>query len=133
MEDNMERIVQTGKIAILVMLILMFGCAGHQKAVTIESGQSTIQLKASDFAFDPNVLKGRKGDVLTIVVENVSGTTHNLTVKSPQGNVLADVDISPKGTAKATVNLAEAGTYPFYCSKTMHSTFGMKGSIEVSP
>ena len=129
----MNRIVKIEKCAALLLAIFVLGCSSHQKAVTIEPGQKTVQLKASDFKFEPNILKAQKGEVLTITVENVAGITHNLTVKNPQGNVLANVDIPPNGTARAKVTLAEAGTYPFYCDKTMHSTFGMKGKIEVSP
>jgi len=34
-------------------------------------------------------------------------------------------------TANAKVNLAEAGTYNFYCDRPLHATMGMKGRSEV--
>ncbi len=117
---------------LLVLLLAIGACAG-QKAVTVERGQKTVQMKASDFKFDPNLIRAQKGEVINIQVENVAGITHNITVKSPEEKLLADVDIPPKGKATAKVNLAEAGTYPFYCNKPLHSTMGMKGKIEVSP
>jgi len=129
----MRNILRVGRGISLLAFLFALACAGQQKPVTIEPGERTVQLKASDFKFEPNDLKAHQGDVLTIHVENVSGTAHNLTVKNPQGNVLAEVDIPPRGTATAKVRLAETGTYPFYCNKTLHSTLGMKGKIEVSP
>jgi plastocyanin len=128
----MKKILKTGSGFGLLVVFFLAGCAG-QKPVTIERGQKTIQMKASDFTFEPNLLKAQKGEVINIQVENVSGTTHNLTVKNPEGKLLADIDIPPKGTATAKVNFTESGTYPFYCNKTLHSTMGMKGRIEVSP
>ncbi len=129
----MRGILWAGKSISLLVVLFALACAGPQKAVTVERGQKTVQLKASDFKFEPNLIKAQKGEVLSIQVENVSGTTHNITVKNPQGKLLADVDIPPKGTAIAKVTLAEPGTYPFYCNKTLHATMGMKGKIEVAP
>ncbi len=127
---NLMRTVKS--VGLFVLLLAVGGCAG-QKAVTLERGQKTVSMKASDFKFDPNLLKAQKGEVFNIQVENVSGITHNLTVKNPEGKLLADIDIPPKGTATAKINLPEPGTYPFYCNKPLHSTIGMKGKIEVSP
>ena len=52
--------------------------------------------------------------------------------KDPKGNILASVDLPPKEVRIVKVNLTEAGTYPFYCDKFLHTSLGMKGEIEVS-
>ncbi len=129
----MTHLIRKWRFLVVLVFLFSVACAGRQAPVTVEPGEKPVVLKASDFKFEPNDLKARKGEVLTLKVENASGMTHNLTVKSPEGKVLADVNIPPKGTATAKVKLAEAGTYPFYCDKPMHSTLGMKGKIEVSP
>lgn len=119
---------------LMPVFLFTFACAAQQKTVSVAPGEKTVNVKASDFKFDPNDLRAHKGDVLTLNVENVSsGTLHNLTVKSPQGNTLAEADIPPKSTVKVTVTLTEAGTYPFYCDRPFHSSLGMKGKIEVAP
>ncbi len=118
---------------IVVFVLVSFACAGRQTPITVEPGEKPVVIKASNFKFKPDYLKARKGEVLTLQVENVSGTTHNLTVMSPEGKLLADVDIPPKGSATTKVRLAEAGIYPFHCHERFHSTLGMKGKIEVSP
>ncbi len=121
-------------LMIALVFLFAFACAGQQKTVSVGPGEKTVNIKASDFKFDPNDIKARKGDVLTLSVENVSsGTLHNITVKSPQGNTLAEANIESKSTAKVTVKLTEAGTYPFYCDRPFHSSLGMKGKIEVAP
>lgn len=118
----------------VLVLLFAFACAGQQKTVSVAPGERTIDIKASDFKFDPDDLKAHKGDVLTLNIENISsGTLHNITVKSPQGNTMAEADIQPKSSAKVTVRLTEAGTYSFYCDRPFHSSLGMKGKIEVAP
>jgi len=37
----------------------------------------------------------------------------------------------PNKTAEIRITLSEAGEYNFYCDKPFHSSFGMKGQIEV--
>ncbi len=89
-------------------------------------------MKADSLYFEPNYIKAHRRDILMIKVENVARIEHNLTIQTPQGKTLVSVDIPAKGTATAKVNLAETGTYNFYCDKPLHARMGMKGRIEVS-
>ncbi|HSR10179.1 MAG TPA: cupredoxin domain-containing protein [Thermodesulfobacteriota bacterium] len=129
----MPNLVGSSRFLFFMLFLFFFACAGQQKPVTVETGEKPVVIKASEFKFEPNDLRARKGEVLTIKVENVSNTIHNLTVKNPQGTVVADVNIAPNGATTTKIKLAEPGTYPFYCNRTFHSTLGMKGKIEVGP
>jgi plastocyanin len=120
-------------LGLLIIFLWVAACAGlQQKPMVLEPGEQTLALKVDSFSFEPNSIKTRQGAVLTIQVKNVSGMEHNLTIKSPQGNILVNVNIPAKGTAEAKVDLGQPGTYPFYCDKPFHSIMGMKGQIEVS-
>jgi len=121
------------RIAVLLVLgLLVLACAAPQKSVTLGVGEKELTMKADSLYFEPNLIKAHRGDTLTIKLENVARIDHNLTIQTPQGKTLVSVDIPGKGTATAKVNLAEAGTYNFYCDKPLHASMGMKGRIEVS-
>ena len=123
----------SGKCAAMVLgLLTLVGCAGPQSLVTIESGvgETVVDMKAGNFKFVPNNIKAYRG-VIVFRIENISDTEHNFTLKDPQGHVLQDVDIPPRGTITVKAQLFQPGVYTFYCDEAFHSTLGMKGSIEV--
>jgi len=90
-----------------------------------------VDVKASNFAFDPAVINAQKGQTLVLNVTNVTGEPHNITVKDPSGKVIKDEDIPARQTITVEIPLRTAGVYPLYCDKPLHSTLGMKGRIEV--
>jgi len=116
-------------------LLIIAGCAGPKKVVTVspEVGKKIIQMKASSFDFDPDVIRARQGDRLVLVIENVAGIHHNFTLKDPSGEILVDKHLPEKETVRVEVPLTHAGEYPFYCDKPLHATFGMKGRVIVEP
>jgi plastocyanin len=117
------------------ILLLLSSCAGPEQVFKAgaPAGQKVrVEMKASSFAFDPDVIEAKRGSTLVLHVTNVSGVGHNITVKDPAGNVLKSQDIAPNESITVEIGLPNSGIYPFYCDKTLHSTFGMKGRIEVS-
>lgn len=116
-------------------MLLLFGCAGPRKTVTVpvEPGPHAIALRASNFDFQPGRIEARPGSVLRFSVENVSGMTHNLTVKDPAGRMVQSVPLPAKKTTEVEVKVDQAGEYPFYCDIPMHPLMGMRGIIDVRP
>ncbi len=119
----------------LGLLLMVVGCSGPQKVVTVSPGvgEKVIQMKASSFDFDPDVIHARQGDRLVLAIENVAGIEHNFTLKNPAGEVLVEKDLPENEIVRIEVPLLQAGEYPFYCHKPLHTTFGMKGRIVVEP
>ncbi len=119
----------------VVLLLLLAGCAGHERAVnvagTAQDDKVQVDMKASNFAFDPDVIVAHKGDTLVLNITDTSGETHNLTVKDPSGATLKSEDIPARKSITLEIPLQTAGVYPFYCDKPFHSSLGMKGRIEV--
>lgn len=117
------------------LLVLLSGCAGRERAVNVttaaQDDKVQVEVKASNFAFDPDVIVAHKGDTLVLNITDVSGETHNITVKDPSGTVIKKEDIPARQTIAVEVPLQAAGVYPFYCDKPFHSSLGMKGRIEV--
>jgi len=117
---------------VLGMVLTVAGCTGPSIVVTVPPSESAVTITASSFEFDPDVFRVvGQGKRLTLVIENIASMEHNITVKSPAGEVLATQDLPAHETVRVEVPLAQAGVYTFYCDKPLHSTFGMKGRLSV--
>ncbi len=115
-----------------LVLAALSACAGGQKTPTLVKPGGVLTMKMDSYSFDPNYIRARPGDVLTINLQNVSGREHNLTIKDPQGKTILSQDVPSRSTATVKVDLPAPGIYDFHCDKTGHSTLGMKGRIEVA-
>lgn len=117
------------------ILLLLAGCGGRKQAINVTAAapgeKVQVDVKASNFAFDPAVINAQKGQTLVLNVTNVTGEAHNITVKDPSGKVIKEEDIPARQTITVEIPLQTAGVYPLYCDKPLHSTLGMKGRIEV--
>ena len=121
---------------LLAVVLAIVGCTGLGTPVTVKSpevGSTVIHLKASSFEFEPNNIRVPKSGPLTLEVENISGTEHNITIKNPEGQVLKSFSLPPKKTISETVDLFGPGKYEFYCDRPFHAILGMKGQIQVGP
>ena len=118
----------------LALLVLVSGCLGNKRVVTLTAppGQKvTVEMKASNYAFDPGRIVARKGDTLVLHVTNVTREKHDITVKDPSGKIIQSEDLPTGQTVTVEVPLPTAGTYSFYCDIDFHAGLGMKGKIEV--
>jgi len=118
-------------LAATCLVALAAGCAPKKVAFQLPPGEVEVAVEASSFEFKPNLIHARAGEALVLKVTNVAGMTHNLTVLDPQGKSLANVDLPAGQTTEIRLPPLTAGTYPFYCDKPLHPSFGMKGEIKV--
>ncbi len=117
----------------LPLLLLGAACARLQSPVEVSAGpgmDQVVSVTASSFEFRPNNILAKPGGILDLAVTNSSGTTHNLTVKAPDGTPLVTVDLPGNSVTHARVPLAVPGIYEFYCNKPTHALLGMQGRIE---
>ncbi len=118
----------------VALLVLLSGCGGNKRAVNVAAAQDqkvTVEMKASNFAFDPGRIVARKGDTLVLHVTNVAKEKHEITVKDPSGKIVTSADLPSGQMVTVEVPLTTAGVYPFYCNIDFHAGLGMKGKIEV--
>lgn len=130
--ENLMRI-RLFEITCIALIFVIVGCgtAQRQQPIAVEKGKGEVQMEARDFAFEPSVIK-LSGDTLTLKINNVTGTEHNITVKDPQGKVLADRDLPPHQVTMVNLKFPASGIYEVSCDKTFHASLGMKGRIEVT-
>jgi plastocyanin len=121
-------------LAAAVLLLALFACAPRPGVYQVGpgAGEQIIHIIATNFAFDPEQIAARQGQVLILRVTNQATTTHNLTVRDHQENILAAIDLPAGSSSETRIYLKEAGVYSFYCAKPFHSGLGMKGRIEAA-
>jgi plastocyanin len=89
--------------------------------------EATLDVEASEFAFEPDALSASADTVTAIQVTNVGSIEHDLRIDEGDLTIVAD-----RGeTAEGTFSLP-AGTYAFYCSIPGHREAGMEGVLTVS-
>lgn len=118
---------------VLAFLFFCGACAVLQAPLEVPKSSETrqsIAVTADSFAFRPNNLVATAGSTLILEVENASTATHNLTVETPDGEVLTSVDLPGERAVRIEVPLKSRGMYTFYCDKFMHATLGMRGRID---
>ncbi len=129
MQNRSKRLLK----AFLGMLFMLAACASLQQQVAVSpgKGEKVITMEASSFYFTPNNIKAYQGDVIVLKISNISDAGHNFTIKDTLGQIIQSVDLPFKKTTEIKFTLSEPGKYDYYCDKPLHSSFGMKGQIEV--
>lgn len=88
--------------------------------------QETLQVEASEFAFEPSDLTASPDTVTAIEVENVGRVEHDLVIDQANLRIVAAASESAEGRFSLP-----AGTYPFYCSIPGHLAAGMEGTLTI--
>jgi plastocyanin len=113
---------------------LAAGCGGDEddggngtQAADAGGGQ-TIQVSATEFAFDPSDISAEPGDI-TFELTNDGGAPHALEI---EGNGVEESSDTINGgeSTSLSVNL-EDGTYEIYCPVGDHRDRGMVGTLTV--
>ena len=100
---------------------------GHRVVVqgTIDvGGQTSEDVDANDFSFDPTVLSGSGGQTLAITLHDRGSATHNFSL--PEQRI--SQDLAPGGSITVTVTFPAYGALPFFCR--FHRDRGMLGVLE---
>jgi plastocyanin len=119
----------------VLMALALSACGGggssEPPATTVGGGGggsgTVLEVKASEFKFDPSTLTAAAGEDLTIKLVNVGVVEHDLTIDDL--GVALTVKVGETGEASATN--VPAGTYEVYCAIAGHKEAGMVGTLEV--
>ncbi len=125
------------KKSFLVPLVCLFalalwGCASAPTTRATVAPGASLEMKASNFRFDPNTIAVQGTGTVTLVITNTSGAGHNITVNDPKGKVIDSVEIAPNATVSTSVTFPAPGDYSFTCNHPFHASFGMTGRFIVS-
>lgn len=98
----------------------------------------TVEVRLSSFAFEPRELRLAAGRPVVLRLTNTGGGGHNFS--APQffaaatgvSGPVEDGEVEVAGHQTVEVRLTPArGRYRLRCTHTLHSTFGMRGTITV--
>jgi cytochrome c oxidase subunit II len=104
--------------------------AASQAPAPPSADESTIEITAERFAFQPSEIKATVGTTLRIVLKS-DDTTHGFRIKGEGVNVA--IPKRGRGTIEATFTPAKAGRYTFECSRICGAGHGfMRGTIVVT-
>ena len=120
-------------VAVLVLAALLLAGCGSDDGENGDDGQSsggqTVELVATEFAFEPADVSVDEGGETTFTVSNEGEFPHALEV---EGNGIEEETdtIDPGGSGSVTVDL-EPGEYELYCPIDDHRAQGMEGTLVV--
>lgn len=116
----------------LGVLLAVAGCAVARVegvAERLPGGGYEVTMEVASFTFRPNIVTLRAGMPVTITAGSDSGIEHNLTILSPEGQVLKSIDVLAGERVTFEVTLPEPGRYLFYCDRFLHRPLGMEGEF----
>ena len=90
------------------------------------AGGPTLEVSATEFAFDPSELTAPADTDVTLNLTNAGNVEHDWAIKEQPTKVVA----MPGQTGSGTFSLP-AGEYVFYCSVPGHEAAGMIGTLTV--
>ena len=85
-----------------------------------------IQIIAKEYQFEPNLIKLKAGEKVTLVIKNEGLTPHDFKISNEMFSIKTDL-IAPGEETKLEFILPKKGEYEFHC--TLHIDKGMKGKI----
>jgi plastocyanin len=110
-------------------------------ATASQAQPAVVTVQLANFSFTPNTIQLRAGAPTTLHLQNASHGGHNFS--APEFFAAARIDPKsvafvrggtievPRGGAVNVTLVPTAGAYRLKCTHTLHSTFGMKGTILV--
>lgn len=121
-------------LLLLPLILAVPGAAAGQDA----GRAATVEVQLSSFDFAPKTIRLKAGAPVVLHLVNTGGGGHNFAAPeffAAAGGVSGPVQrgrVEVAGHQSADVRLTPArGTYKLRCTHTLHSTFGMTGSIVV--
>jgi plastocyanin len=119
-------------IALALAIPLLAACGGSEDETAGEdtAAAQSVQVTATDFAFDPDEITVEAGRV-TFELTNGGDAPHALEIEGNDVEESSDT-IEGGGTTTLEVELGE-GTYEIYCPVGDHRDRGMAGTLTVGP
>jgi uncharacterized cupredoxin-like copper-binding protein len=117
----------------ILCLLLTASCAetltGRAQPAAAPGQPQRVAIEASNYEFAPNEIAVKVDQPVEVTVKNVSEGDHNITIKNPRGEIIAEADLPPGSSRTVSFTASERGRYEFYCNKFGHSVLGMRGEF----
>ncbi len=138
-----EWTLKTHVVAALAVTIAAGTPAAAQTSPPATATVTTVVVRLSSFAFGPDHLVLKAGVPVKLRLTNDSSGGHDFSAPAffaastipPASTRPVDgaIAVPSEQTVEVTVVPRTPGHYPLTCTHFLHSFFGMKGSIDVTP
>jgi uncharacterized cupredoxin-like copper-binding protein len=86
----------------------------------------------TEFKFTPSDIHVAAGKVVFFLVNDGSGTSHDMAIRDSSGKTIGRSELVSAGdTTVFTVTIA-AGNYTIFCDQPGHEASGMKGTLTIT-
>ncbi|HEY2597913.1 MAG TPA: plastocyanin/azurin family copper-binding protein [Candidatus Dormibacteraeota bacterium] len=117
-------------VVALATLALLAGCGGG--STTAQPAGST-KVSLTEYKFTPGDIHVSAGKVVFFLVNDGSGTSHDMVIRDSSGKTVAKSELLSAGDSIVfTVDNIAAGSYTIFCDQPGHEASGMKGTLTVS-
>lgn len=117
------------KQCLTAVVACLFIAPGLVQAESHDS-ENTIEVTATDFAFEPSTIEVGAGETVEIRLVNEGATSHNLHVHL-DGEEVRTETLQSGNSDTLTFTAPETGEYEFYCAVPGHKAAGMVGEMVV--
>ena len=116
----------------VVLAVALAACGGGGGGTTPPVSGKTVNVEASEFAFNPNAFSGTVGQKITFKITNKGTVDHNFVILNADGTqelAKTEVKVGASGTLDFTPTAA--GEYKVDCNLPGHKEAGMEGKLIV--
>lgn len=130
--------------ALLVLVVLLAGCGGggrggqqqssapqpssSSSSATTSGAVREITVTLSDFKFEPEEIRVKRGERVRLTLENKGTVAHDWTVRDLN---LASPRVQPGQSATYEFTVDQVGTFTSVCVEAGHEALGMVGKLIV--
>ena len=129
------------RAAILASALILVSAPAAAPAAPDWSRAAPVEVRLSNFAFGPKIVRLRAGQPVRLRLVNTSSSGHDFTARRffaaasvrPQDRAAVgngSVEVRGRGS-REIVLVPKAGRYPLKCAHLFHKAFGMSGEIVV--
>jgi plastocyanin len=115
--------------ALLTLALLAPSCGGGEESEPTGAARETIEVVATDFAFEPASIEVDEPGIYAFRLVNEGESTHALEIEG-EGAEAATAEIGSGESAEVKIEL-QAGRYELYCPVGNHKEMGMEGTLSV--
>lgn len=90
------------------------------------SGEESVEFEMDDFYFEPTILQGDPGQMVTLEAFNEGGAPHTFTIEGQN----VDEEFQPDDEREIEVTFPDSGMLVFVCR--FHEQQGMRGALQAS-
>jgi uncharacterized cupredoxin-like copper-binding protein len=119
-------------LVVVILAAALAACGGGGGGATQPAAGKTVNVEATEFAFNPNAFSGTVGQKITFKISNKGTVDHNFVILNADGSQeLAKTEVKVGSSATLEFTPTAAGEYQVDCNLPGHKEAGMVGKLIV--